>query len=239
MHPDLERLLDLQAKDLALLEADTTVAELLAAEEALDERMRRAVRDAETAGRQLADGAARRDEVGRRVETFRGQQQKRQQRLDGIRNQREANAVMAEIDLGRQVLQREETEWLRLEDDVKRLEARRTEAEAAVAVAEASQEEERAALRERMAAAVAVRNVALEAREASAALLDRALRTRYDRLKKARDTKPPVAPLAGFACSVCFTSVPVSRRAQIKGGMLVDGCEACGVILYAPEKPES
>jgi predicted nucleic acid-binding Zn-ribbon protein len=238
MQADLERLLDLQAKDLALLEADTTVAELLAAEEALDERLRRAARDAETAARQLADGAARRDEVGRRVETFRGQQEKRQQRLDGIRNQREANAVMAELDLGRQVLQREEQEWLRLEDEVKRLEQRRLEAETAAAAAEAAQEAERAALRERMAEAVTVRNAALGAREESAAQVDRALRTRYDRLRRARDAKLPVAPLTGFACSVCFTSVPVSRRAAIRGGSLVEGCETCGVILYAPEKSD-
>ena len=59
MHPDLEKLLDLQSKDLALLEADMVVAELMALESALDERLARAERDAQSAARALADSAVR------------------------------------------------------------------------------------------------------------------------------------------------------------------------------------
>jgi predicted nucleic acid-binding Zn-ribbon protein len=234
MHPDLERLLDLQAKDLALLEADTTVAEIMALEAALDERLARVERDAQAAGRALADMTARRDEVARRLEQFRGQQQKRQQRLDVVRNQREANAVTAEIDLGRQVVQREEQEFQRLGEEVQRLEARRAEAEQVLEEAGSRQQAERDELAGRRDEAIAVRNAALEVREASAAHLERALRTRYDRLRKAKSA-PPVVPLVGYACSACFSAIPVSRRGEIRAGLLVEGCEACGVILYAPE----
>jgi len=44
-----------------------------------------------------------------------------------------------------------------------------------------------------------------------------------------------VVPLVGFACSACYSAIPLSRRGEIRAGLLVDGCEACGVILYAPE----
>jgi uncharacterized protein len=234
MHPDLERLLDLQAKDLALLEADMSVAEVLALESALDERLARAERDAHAAERALADMTVRRDEVAKRLEQFRAQQQKRQQRLDVVRNQKEANAVTAEIDLGRQVVQREEGEWLRLGEEAQRLEARVAEATRLLEEARAGQEAERADIAARRAAAVAERNAALDVREKSAAQVERALRTRYDRLR-VKKSAPQVVPLVGFACSVCYSAIPVSRRGEIRAGLLVDGCEACGVILYAPE----
>jgi predicted nucleic acid-binding Zn-ribbon protein len=44
-----------------------------------------------------------------------------------------------------------------------------------------------------------------------------------------------VVPLRGDACGACFTAVPRNRRSQIRSGALLDGCEACGVILYAAE----
>ncbi|MCU0621409.1 MAG: hypothetical protein MUC69_07905 [Gemmatimonadales bacterium] len=89
---------------------------------------------------------------------------------------------------------------------------------------------------ERQRDAAAVRATALEAREQSATQLDRGLRTRYDRLRNARN-RAALAPLTGYACSFCFTAVPVSRRAHIKGGLLIDGCEVCGVILYQLDSP--
>ena len=48
MHPDLEKLLDLQSKDLALKAVDTALAEVLDAETALDDRLKRAEREVES-----------------------------------------------------------------------------------------------------------------------------------------------------------------------------------------------
>jgi len=152
-----------------------------------------------------------------------------------VRNQREANAVTAEIDLGRQVVTREETEWQRLGEEAQRLEARRSEAERALDEARERQQEQRDEIAGRRDEAVAVRNAAFEVREESAARLERSLRTRYDRLKKAKNGSPPVVPLIGFACSACYSAIPVSRRGEIRAGVIVEGCEACGVILYAPD----
>jgi predicted nucleic acid-binding Zn-ribbon protein len=44
-----------------------------------------------------------------------------------------------------------------------------------------------------------------------------------------------VVSVRGVACGACFTAVPMSRRSQIRTGLLIEGCEACGVILYAEE----
>ena len=135
---------------------------------------------------------------------------------------------------GLQVVVREEAEWLRLGEEVQRLETRLADATRVLDEARAGQASERADIAERRNAAVAQRNAALEVREASAAQVERALRARYDRLRS-KKSAPPVVPLVGFACSACYSAIPVSRRGEIRAGLLVDGCEACGVILYAPE----
>ncbi len=237
MHPDLEKLLDLQSKDLALKAVDTALAEVLDAETALDDRLKRAEREVESATRAAAETATRRDELMRRVEEYKLQQQRRQQRLDQVKNMKEANAVTAEIDLGRQVLAREEGEWLQVAEELGRLDSRQAAAEQVLAEARASQESERGALSARRAALQAERGVAFAARSESAARIDRPLRTRYDRLHNSKSSNALV-PLSGFSCSVCFTAVPISRRAHIRDRLLLEGCEVCGAILYLPAPVE-
>jgi uncharacterized protein len=237
MHPDLEKLLDLQSKDVALKAVDTALADVLAEETALDERLRKAQRELETATRLATEATLKRDTLMRRVDEYRLQQQRRQQRLDQVKNVKEANAVTAEIDLGRQVLAREEAEWLQVAEELGRLDTRQAAADAVLAEARAAQEAERAALSGRRAELQAEREVALAARAESAARLDRPLRTRYDRLHNSRSSNALV-PLSGFSCSVCFTAVPISRRAHIRDRLLLEGCEVCGAILYLPAAAE-
>ena len=76
--------------------------------------------------------------------------------------------------------------------------------------------------------------VALEAREAQAARVPAGLRSRYERIRRGR---APLAlyPLHGDACGHCFTAVPTQRRSLIARGASMEGCEACGVLLYAAE----
>lgn len=235
MHPDLERLLDLKAKDEVLAAATAAVADVAAAESALDERLQRSQKERDSLARLLADMTARHDEQMRRIESLRQQQSRRQQRLDQVKNAKEATAVTAEIDLGRQVLAREEGEWMQSAEEVSKVEGRLAEAEQVLSDAKASQADERQELARQRAEAESARDAARAARQESAGKLDRGLRTRYDRLKGSRSANA-LMPLVGFACSACYTAVPVSRRGQVKGGLLIEGCEVCGVILYVPQE---
>ena len=57
---------------------------------------------------------------------------------------------------------------------------------------------------------------------------------RYERIRRG---KAPLAlyPLHADACGHCFTAVPTQRRALIQRGVTIEGCEACGVLLYSKE----
>ena len=238
MRPDLVKLLDLQAKDALLSDAEQRLTALDRNAAALDQALQRARESLEAAKQALAEGRRRRDEMEAKIESYRLLQDRRKQRLDQVKTTKEASAVMAELELARSVMAKEESDWVRTADGVVQLEIRVQAEESNLKTIESSQAEERALLGQRRAALEVERAAALRDRESSAASIDRALRTRYDRLRRSRSTDV-VVPLVGGACGGCHTAVPLNRRSQIKAGTVIDGCEACGAILYPSESSGS
>jgi uncharacterized protein len=231
MHADLVKLLDLQSKDAAVAGLDERLRELDKESGVLDQAIQRA-RDAfDAARRAAADGARRRDEIEARVESYRTLQDRRVQRLETVRNPKEASTLMAELELARSVIAKEEGDWVRSAEAVTALERKVQEEGNKVAAVELEQAPERARLAERRHQLESERDAALLAREASADQIDKPLRVRYDRLRRSR-SRDVVVPLVGGTCGACHTSVPLNRRSQIRSGAILDGCEGCGAILY-------
>jgi uncharacterized protein len=234
MHADLVKLLDLQARDSAVADVGRRLEALEKESGALDQVLERAREGLEAARRAAADAARRRDELEAKIETYRVLQDRRQQRLEHVRNPKEASTLMAELDLARSVVAKEENDWVRSSDAVTQAQFKAAEEERNVAVVAEGQTLERdrlAARRTEMGAELAA---AQNAREESAALIDKTLRIRYERLRKAR-SGDVIVPLVGGSCGSCHTSIPLNRRSQIKSGAVLDGCEVCGAILYPPE----
>jgi uncharacterized protein len=234
MRPDLKALLALQAKDTALNEAESRLAVLGQETKQLDETLQRARESLEASRRALADGRRRRDELEAKIESYRTLQDRRRQRLDQVKNPKEASAVMTELELARSVMAKEESEWVRTADAVVQLELKVQNEELNLKTLEAAQAPERAQVEERQRVLQSDRDAAHAQREATAALVDKPLRTRYDRLRRTRSSEV-VVPLVGGACGACHTAIPLNRRSQIKSGTVIDGCEACGAILYPAE----
>ena len=238
MHADLVKLLDLQSKDAAIDDIDRRLRELQGEVGALDRAVQRARDALDGARRAAADGARRRDDLEAKVDSFRILQDRRVQRLETVRNPKEASTLMAELDLARSVMAKEETEWVRNAEAVTGLERKVSEEESKVAAADLEQAPERARLEERRLDLVAERAAAVRDRESSAEQIDKPLRTRYDRLRRSR-AQDVVVPLVGGTCGACHTSIPLNRRSQIRSGAIIDGCEGCGAILYPAEPAES
>jgi predicted nucleic acid-binding Zn-ribbon protein len=238
MHADLVKLLDLQAKDAAVAEAERRLEELDRETATLDEAIQKARDALDAARRAAADGARRRDDLEARVESYRTLQNRRVQRLESVRNPKEASTLMAELELARSVIAKEENDWVKSAEAVTALERKVSEEETRVAQVDLEQAPERARLAERRHALEAERDAAVLAREASAEKIDKPLRTRYDRLRRSR-AREVVVPLVGGTCGACHTSIPLNRRSQIRSGAILDGCEGCGAILYPSDGPGS
>lgn len=236
MHPDLGKLLDLQARDIELLDVDTRLLELDTETAALDEELDKARDAVAAAERAIETEKKRRDELEVKVEAHRKHQEKRKEKLEFMKTPKEVAGLMAEIDLARSALGNEENDWIRAADQVTALEGRRSGAADQVAAIEESQAAARAALDQRRQVLDTERAAALSRREASAAQVRKPLLQRYDKLRLSANRRSVVVvALNGPACGACFTAVPLSRRTLIKSGEAIEGCESCGVILYFSE----
>jgi predicted nucleic acid-binding Zn-ribbon protein len=237
MHPDLQRLLDLQTKDLALLDTELRLKALDEELAALDGTMTRAGEAATAAERRLEELVKKREELEKVIEAQRAQQERRRARIEQVRTAREVQALMTEMDQARSVVARSESEWVKSAELAQQQENAVLEAKAQLAALEGDQTGERARLAEARASLEQEREAARQDRESTAASVERSLRARYDRLWTAR-LAVVVVPLRGDACGACYTAVPRNRRSQIRAGTHIEGCEACGVILYPVDGPE-
>ena len=232
MHPDLQALLTLQEKDKAVAAVQKTLEALRPEEVALDAQLGAHARALEDAERAAAGAITRRAELEQRIAGYKQLQERRRQQLDFVRGAKEASTLMAEIDLARGVLVKEETEYLRSGDAIVEAEKRVKDVAKAHAAVLAQQEEARAGLVAKRAELQGQLEAARAERAQAATEVKPALLTRYDRIRRGR------APAAVFAlrqdaCGHCNTAVPLQRRMLILQGQSIESCEVCGVLLYA------
>lgn len=234
MHPDLEGLLTLQAKDQDVTRSEQTLAALEPDVRRLDEQLAGAQRTVDAALRAIDDANRRKDELEGKIATYKSMQEQRRQKLEWVRGAKEASTLMAELDLTRTVLAKEEAEFMRSGDAVHEAERKAAEAEKALNVVRETQAPERTALAENREAALAELRNAQEIRTQATSGVNGTLLSRYERIRRG---KAPLAlyALHGDACGHCFTAVPTQRRVLIQRGASIETCEACGVLLYSAE----
>jgi uncharacterized protein len=238
MHPDLAKLIDLQSKDAAVAEAEQRLTDLGRDTAGMDQALQRSREVLEAARRAAADGQRRRDDLETKIESYRILQDRRRQRLEQVRNPKDASTLMTELDLAQSVMAKEENDWVRSAEMAVQLEVKVRDEERNLAAVEAAQASERAEVARRRALLETERDEVLRIREQTAAQLDKSLRARYERLRRTR-SNDVVVPLLGGTCGACHTAVPLNRRSQIRAGTIIDACEACGAILYPTEPARS
>ena len=231
MHPDLEALLTLQQKDEAVRDTDARLAALEPELARLDQALEGVEQKLEQARRGIEDAVGRRGELEGKIASYRGMQEARKQRLEWVKGAKEAQTLMAELDLARTVIAKEEVEFLRSGDAVTEAEMKAAEAEKGVEEIREAQRADREIIDGKRQAIIADREKAIVERERAARFVQASLLSRYEKIRKG---KAPVAvyPLHGGSCGHCFTAVPTQRKVLIQRGVTIEGCEACGVLLY-------
>jgi len=111
----------------------------------------------------------RRDGLEGKIQSYRTMQEQRRQRLEWVRGAKEASTLMAELDLARTVLAKEEAEFMRSGDAVGEAERKTAEAENAlqnVRDAQAAQREALAGRRQEITASARARRSSASRRAA-------------------------------------------------------------------------
>src|SRR5436190_23627550 len=168
VHPDLEALLVLQDADIAVASCDVRLKALEPELRALDEQIAAAERVVEQARAAIQAALNRRDGLEGKIQSYRTMQEQRRQKLEWVRGAKEASTLMAELDLARSVLAKEEAEFMRSGDAVGEAERRTAEAENALDKVRESQAAQREALAGRRQEILAERELATREREVAA-----------------------------------------------------------------------
>lgn len=233
MHPDLLALLALQEKDKAVMAVERELRKLEPELAALNEVLEEAEAAVRAARQEVEEADTRRVELEGKIEGYRVMQERRRQRLEWVKGAKEASTLMAELDLARSVLAREEAEWIRSSDRVQEAERKAAETERALEELRTAQAPGREAIAAKQQELDDRLVAAKREREKVAKGVDRTLLMRYERILAGR---APLAlyPLRNGACSQCYTAMPLHRRQQLLNGEGVEPCEACGVLVYDP-----
>jgi predicted nucleic acid-binding Zn-ribbon protein len=224
----------LQDADIAVTSCDVRLKALDPELRTLDDQIAAAERVVAQARAGIQAALDRRDGLEGKIASYRTMQEQRRQRLEWVRGAKEASTLMAELDLARTVLAKEEAEFMRSGDAVGEAERKTAEAENALMNTRDAQAAQREAIAGKRQEIANERERALRERDAASRTVTPALLARYDRIRRG---KAPLAvfPLHGSSCGNCFTAVPTQRKALIQRGATIEGCEACGVLLYAKE----
>lgn len=231
MQVDLAVLLNLQEKDRAVTMVEEQLNALKPELEVLDTALAQAEEQLARAQKNAGDAEVRRAELEERIESYRVMQERRRQKLEWVRGAKEAATIMAELDLARGVLAKEEAEWIRSADKVQEAEHTLADMQRQVQEIEQQQEPTRRELAARTGELEAGLAAAMRERDEAAKQVAPDLLGLYHKILRGRAPQA-LYPLRGGACGHCFTSVPLHRRQQIEAGHAVEPCEACGVLVY-------
>jgi uncharacterized protein len=166
-----------------------------------------------------------------KIESYRVMQERRRQKLEWVRGAKEASTLMAEIDLARSVLAKEEAEWIRSADEVQRVEQITDELAVRLDELKTAQAPRRSEIASMQAECRERLDQATAARQEFVKKVERPALHEYERIRRGR---APLAlyPLHAGACGHCYTAVPLHLRQQMEQTSSAATCEACGVMIY-------
>lgn len=171
-------------------------------------------------------------------EEKRGRQTRLEERLGSVRNLREEAAVSAELEMIKRAVQSDEQEAMTLLDQIRRMDERLEEVETQFAEEDAKVGPARdALLAERAEAQAALDSLAKE-RDAFVASMNPSELKLYDAIRRGGRAIAVAELTVDGACSFCFGVVPLQVQNEVRHGESLIRCEACGVILAAPD-PEA
>jgi predicted nucleic acid-binding Zn-ribbon protein len=156
------------------------------------------------------------------------------ERLGGVRNLREEAAVSAELDMVRRALQSDEQEIYTLMDQIRKLDARLVELEAALKEAQTQVEPRVKGLQEERKTAQASLEALEAQREAFAKHMPPQEVRLYESIRSGGRRQAVAELTEDGACGNCFGVVPLQLQNEVRHGRGLIRCETCGVILAAP-----
>jgi len=233
MTQDLENLIKLQEIDLRIIEQElakeqypVAVAELKARIAAAEYAKNAAVAGLEQFAGSIADAEEQ-------IVKMRGSLEKSQERLNSIKTNREYDAVHAEIESQKAMLETAEAKKKGVEANVEKYTAAREEAQKEFEAVVAELQPQIDELNAKIGAIDSVIAEIMEERKAVDPYLTSHTRRTYDSIRKKRKNGKTVSLIVGAAknCAHCFMILRPQLYADLRRGNDFILCENCGSML--------
>ncbi|MDZ7373075.1 MAG: C4-type zinc ribbon domain-containing protein [candidate division KSB1 bacterium] len=164
-------------------------------------------------------------------ELLKEQKAKYQKQLLTVRNNREYDAVTAEIEAAERGLDQLETKIIELLEAESRYKSELEKAEKELSSVAGELEQVEKALQEKTRLIESEQQRLSSQRERLLLQIERPLLASYERIRRAKGGLA-VVPVARGACGGCFTQIPAQRALEIRAGDRIFTCEVCGRYLY-------
>lgn len=231
MNAQLKLLVELQEIDSQLQRLEATKGDL-----PVREREVRTKRDAlknqlESLQKELEQTKKDRIRANSEFESLKDKKAKYQKQLFTVRNNREYDAVTAEIELAEKALEDLETQIIALMEKEDQLTKEVERVTSEFQTAEKELEELLNELNEKSAQIEDQRLRLMHEREKVVMQADKSLIATYERIRRAKGGLA-VVPVSKGACGGCFTQIPPQRALEIRSSDRIYTCEVCGRFLY-------
>jgi predicted nucleic acid-binding Zn-ribbon protein len=156
---------------------------------------------------------------------------KSQDRLSGVKNNREYDALQEQIDVQREKISESETEVIRILNATEELQKELTQKRAGCQAVREKNDAEIGRLETLLSSIEEKKAVETEERKKITVRVDKKLLTTYERIRDGYKNGVAVARIKRGACGGCFQRIPPQAVAEIKKQERIMRCETCGRIL--------
>ena len=231
MHPDIERLIQLQALDLQAADARRLQTSIPETQRALDQKMETARAAVAAAKEKLAENQTARRALDKDVSAVQTRLSRYKDQLLEVKTNREYHAMQHEIDTAQAEVKRIEDLILEQMVSGDDLAATLKDAEAGVKTAEQQISRERAELDKQLADSTGVLDSLLAQRGTLVAQLAPKVLTLYEQLARGRKGIA-VAEARAERCVECQVRLRPMVYAEVRRNNTLLQCDSCQRILY-------
>jgi predicted nucleic acid-binding Zn-ribbon protein len=244
VHPDLERLIQLQALDTQAAEARKAQATIPETQRALDARLEGARTRVAAEGARLEANQAARRALEKDLTAVQTRLSRYKDQLMEVKTNREYHAMQHEIETAQGEVKRLEDQMLEQMLEADDITAAQKQAQADLVAAEAQIRQEHAALDQELAAAAATIERTQQERAVVAGAIAKPVLALYEQVARARRGLG-VAQARDGLCAECHVRLRPQIYSEIRHNNAIIQCDSCQRILYyvppaaAPASPGS
>ena len=231
MHSDLKHLIHLQELDSAAERDRRRIAEIPAAQQALDTRLEAATAAVEAVRQRIAVNQAARREIEKDLAAVQGRLSKFKNQLMEVKTNKEYQAMQKEMSVAEQEISAQETRMLERMEESDALTREMNAAEAALKSEQAAVTALKTALETERAAAERELEQVLGKRGGVVAQLSREALVLFERIAHGR-RGIAVAEARDGLCTLCHVRMRPQVYNDVRRNDMLVQCESCTRILY-------